>query len=405
MACRRWLTFAATTLVVTALAGCATPVSGTAARTPGEITSDGVDLELLDTGNYPTTPRQELGTAGTPEVGTRLEAGRLATYVVLPSTVDPSLVNGTTMGRSYAGADTLDDLLPAPSSTPTNPMVDAARAHGFVAGYSSSRYRAQDGPDRLALENSVLLFPDDAAATAAAADLAAAFASAWPDVPNSPLPIPGHPETIAFSDDFGSGPQVKSFTADGRYVLYIRAGAASTDAAAALIAATLDAQRVQLSGFAPTDSAALVDLPVDPSGLLARTLPTDDHHGYVRDAVAALHNEPDPIQYQKAFDDAGVVSVANGGLSTVYQTSEDGGGAVMRDALARLVADARDLQPAEGISGMPNVACFVQPTTATSDAVTWCFGSAGKYAFEISGLQETAVHQMAAAQYLMLTSP
>lgn len=396
-------------LVAIGMSGCATQVDGAPSRVPATITADGVELELLDTGNFPSRPLPVFGAAGTREIGADMEALRLSDYVVLTGDIDPSLVNGQMPARAYATSEELDALLPVPSDSGDNPMVAAAAAHDFVAGYGTSRFRAESGADRLALQKAVLIFPDAASASAAATEMSAAFATAWPDIPATPAQIPGHPDAVAFSDDFGSGPQVKSFSATGPYVLYERAAATTVEAAARLVATTIDAQQELLTQFTPTDPAKLADLPRDPTGLLSRTLLAADYQqtgeGRVRDPAGTLHGALDPVEYQRIYDKADVVSIATGQLSTVWESRLDDGGAVVRDEFADLNTVVRGLEPSPGVSGMPNVRCVRRPSTlGDAEPYTWCYGSAGQYAFSVEGLQEAAVHQMAAAQYLMLTT-
>lgn len=397
-------------VTATCLTGCASLVDGTATRVPGTITADGVELELLNTGNYPTAPLPPFGNAGTPRLGANAEAARLAAFVVLPTEVEPALVNGMTRGTSMPDADAVDTLLPVPSSLEPNPMVEIARANGFVTGYSSTRSLTETGPDRLGLENAVLVFPDDAAAKTAATEMAVAYPPTWPDIPTTPMPIPDHPDALAFGDDFGSGPQVKSFTPLGRYVLYQRAGAATGEAAAQLIAATLAQQIPLIDQFTPTDPAKLVDLPRDPTGVLARTLPDENYldtgSGRAFEGAAWLHNTDDPLASEQLYADVGLVGVGLSDLSVVYQATDDDAGSVLRDGQIRIYEEDPEMQPAAAIPGMPNVDCLTDtnPIDPTLDR-TVCVGAAGKYAFVIISSQAAAAHQMAAAQYLMLTAP
>lgn len=72
-------------------ASCTTAVSGDPRRAPGGPPPGAADIALLDVGNYPVAPRPPLGTATNPAIGARLDAIRMADYVVGPWQVDPAI--------------------------------------------------------------------------------------------------------------------------------------------------------------------------------------------------------------------------------------------------------------------------------------------------------------------------
>ncbi|OOK65421.1 hypothetical protein BZL29_7901 [Mycobacterium kansasii] len=79
--------------VLAVTVACSTTVAGTAVKAPGTEGSDGVDLGLLNVGNFPTAPRAPLGVAGDAMNGGWAEGRRLASAVVGPWEVDADLVN------------------------------------------------------------------------------------------------------------------------------------------------------------------------------------------------------------------------------------------------------------------------------------------------------------------------
>src|SRR5690348_15200691 len=74
-------------LMIALLAGCGGTTDGTAIKG----TTPAADPSALDPGSYPTTPRPPLGEAGTDEVGRFIEGRRMASFVVGPWQVDPTL--------------------------------------------------------------------------------------------------------------------------------------------------------------------------------------------------------------------------------------------------------------------------------------------------------------------------
>lgn len=399
---------AAAAIVVVAT-GCTSVVDGSASRAAGSVTPDGVDLEVIDTGNYPTTPFPAYGTAGTEEAGKFLESIRLANNTVLPSDVDPALIDYSLLSASSMGdTDSLAVMIPSyPDGTP-NEMTAAAAAHGFILGFASRRYNADNNDG---LTNAVLIFPDEAAAKAAATEMAAADQREWPDSPAVPHPIPEHPDAVAYARTSSDGVTVGSYTPRGKYVLFQSAFTKTVEASTDLVVKTLDRQVPLLDQFVPTDPAKYTDLPIDPSGLLAKTIPAESSSLGVRGNVtyqpdAALHFQHDPLLSRTVFDEVGMVSVASG-KTTVYETSQDDGGARVAEAFAAEAVDSMGFSPASGVMGMPNVQCFSSEYTLSTGATGsqhYCLGSTGRYAFEVVGDQETDVHQLIAAEYRILTA-
>jgi len=158
-----------------------------------------------------------------------------------------------------------------------NALGDAAggvaAAHGFIAGFATARSLQGPGLGK-SLINLVLRFPNlDSAATAARGMAAEVLRGGNP--PQRAVAVPRHPESVASSfTDNNVGTVVTSFTAHEPYVFYELASAKDRpEIAGELTANMLDIQAPRIDQFAPTDPAQLADLPVDPSGLLARTLP------------------------------------------------------------------------------------------------------------------------------------
>ena len=398
---------AAIAVSAVSLAGCTTTVSGSVATTTAPATG-GVDITLLEPGNYPTRPGPPLGKAGDTEKGAWLEAHRMAGYVMGPWELDPKLSTG--VGQIVTKPESFDD--------DGTGVGEPATAHHFVTGFSSSRADDSgpgDMPDKRlrSLGNRVWRFasPDDAGAAAPEmADRAADTTEAGSDepLPYDPLPIPGHPDSIGkirFSDVLKAW-TVQAFTVHGPYVLIQRATSkAGVDDAAALITDALDKQVPLIDRFQPTPVDALAALPIDPEGLLARTLPRppDDPLRYgadgVYDAHSQLHFDGAPARTKGVFDDAGLQTVAVG-RANVYQTPDAASAAKIVDGFTAEMTDGGYV-PAPGVTGLPDAKCL---TRKGHDIVFYCVAVADRYTIEVSASQERDVHQRVAAQYLMLTA-
>jgi hypothetical protein len=396
------------------LTGCTTILPGTAQKLPG-VDLAAVQPALLDHGNYPIAPRPPLGKVSSPYQGRILEGDRLANNVVLPYEVDPSLLKPVTVGTF-----TIQDAQSMGGVILPNNVAAAAGAHNFIVGFSTDR-QTNDGPYKQ-LQNMVLMFPDAPAAVAAAADMAAQNTKpaqldpdAAPPPPPQPVAIPRHPESIASTspeDHFGTPTiSASAFSAHNQYVLVQIVLAPDIDAATNIVAVTLDKQTSLIDRFQPAAPSQYGDLPADPTGLLARTLPpAADNVSINQNAVyetrAALHFADDPPTVAAAFQSAGVRSIAIS-QTTVYEALDPPGAQQLATTLAAVTTRVEDYDPkAEGISGYPGAACYHSSQTDNLLAAKiYCVAPAGHYVIETYSQQINDARQQVAAQYLMLTAP
>ncbi|OBB66541.1 hypothetical protein [Mycobacterium sp. 852014-50255_SCH5639931] len=395
---RLWALAAAVAAVTLA---CSTTIPGTAVKAPGADSSDGVDLALLDAGNFPATPRPPLGVAGDALRGGWAEGRRLAGAVVGPWEVDADLIDYAQIDSGVVkDTDAVSALL-------GSPMGEGLNGHNLMAGFSGSRHTEKGAYKGLL--NIVLELGSPADATAAVADMVAKGAAltmpfeAKP-IPTQPFSIPHHPATAALTYQWTAqypepgGPRfsVTALTAHGQYVLAQTATSADrADAAAQLIATALDLQQPSIESFRPTPPDQIAHLPLDPDGLMSRTVAPRQENESINDGIydahgALLLETGDPVHLQALFKSANVQQVAYVLETRVYQTPDAG-------AASRIVADMTGPHQVGGISGMPKAKCFNETLGY------WCVARADRYAYEMQSEQENALHQMMAAQYRMLT--
>jgi hypothetical protein len=398
---------AVTAIVAT---GCSSAHGGSAAApTPGGSASSGVDTSQLDPGKYPIKPTP-FGAAGSDENGRLIEAQRMANFVTGPWEVDSAF-----LGQFVTGAVALDKTIQLNVLGPAA-LVDAGDRHGFINGF----HNARGGGSRKELSTSVLRFPDAASAAAAATDLAATVTKPGPHAVLAgagSVPIPGHPDAQAVA-----GPvvdpnanltfeAVEAFTPHGPYVLmqYAQTADGGRDAATALVARTLDLQAPFIDQFQATAPADFAALPMDPSGLLAQTLPVDPKEldpklGMIRQRVVyqpqgALQFEFDPVRAAQVFTDDGVDLVAHA-KTNVYRARDAGAARRVVEALA--ATQASTTQPADGVKGLPGSRCTLGQGAAHASFTCWA--TEDRYAFVGSGTELLDVQQQMAAQYLMLAA-
>ncbi|MGA8543657.1 MAG: hypothetical protein WB785_00155 [Mycobacterium sp.] len=398
--------------VAMTLVSCTSTVSGVAVIGSQSTDADGAVVALLDTGKYPTTAGHPVGTAGSQATGAVLEAQRMAEYVVGPWQVNahPTQLRQTNFLATQAAPDIhlLKDALP-------QPVPDIASAHGVITAFITSR-TSSNPQVPLMLTNLVMRFPDPAAASAAATEMAAAT-SRLPDPPRSPIAIHNQPEALASAhDELGDQTAINSFAAHGAYVLYQSAKSKKEEfadlasQAEELVEGALRIQENLIDQFAATDPAKLADLPLDPTGkLLARTLPTSDSTAALVVGVwqprAWLHFEEDPIAAAASYAADGVEVIAEG-LTTVYQTSNAGGAARMVQRFTTRLGPS--VKAISGVPGLPAAKCLARqgmapaPTLHEMTARYSCIASADQYAFIAYSDTEKDVKQQISAQYRIL---
>lgn len=399
--------FVAITIAVTAV-GCTREASEAqpkaaeqSAAKPGEV-----DVAALDPANYPTKPLPPMGTGGGPQHRAVLEANRIADVVVGPWEVDPAINEPAGLGiMAFGGSPILPEKLQLVASE----QAAEAGKPGMITGYASTR-KIQN---QKALINVVLEMKDPEAAKAAAHDMPQRmldYAGQYEFTKGtSVVPIPGHDDAFAVASTStkyqqeGLRQTVNSFTARGPFVLMQMAQTSGEmSEAVSLVAKTLDLQVPAIDAFTATPQAELVNLPKDPTGLLARALPVaPKEETFINNATlgprAMLHQERNPVLASKAYSDAGVdVSViAN---SSVLRARDNAAAKALTANYSKI--EGRPVTPADAVPNLPDSTCY--EVTGTDNFA--CVGVFDRYTFAVYGARIKDLHQMAAAQYLILAA-
>ena len=390
----------ASALLVAACGGTTDAGAGsTAGATSSQPAPAIVSADQLDPGKYPTKPRPPLGTAGNPGTGVRLDAQRMADYVVGPWDVDDTLV--TPYLESFYVLDTPGVL----SRLGSEQVTAAAGRNSFVNGFASAR----EATDKAAMLHAVLRFADPAAATAASIDMNKA-ASERPIAGVTPTVavIPGHPEAAAstypFSSPTGSGAvraTIRSFTPHGPYVfMEFVQSVDGFDAAAALVAKVIDEQGPVIDEFKPAELSAFGSVEIDPTGLLARTLPLasgSPADNAVYTARGAAHFQSNPSGSEVLFKDTGVTEVAMADTN-VYAAKDAATAGMVIKSFNDELSTMEGTTISAPVPNLPDSHCFAFPKAF------YCVAPADRYAIEANGEKLDDLHQKVAAQYVMLTA-
>ncbi len=408
----QWKSLPIAGILATALVGCSHTTTAGAPQPPPPSSS--VTASHLDAGKYPTTPLPPLGDAGSARAGTLVEGRRMAAYVVGPWQADATL--------TAAGAQTTATVIESFDQLARvvwAPIAGGAYGLPFVVGFSSERQSPGTDP-QMSLRNAVLRFADAAVASAAAQNMSARamsmprVPSATPIVtaPEQAIPIPGHPDAagalLTFQEGAQSVRELTVFTSRGPYVLVQVARCASgPDCEAPLAAHTLDLQLPLIDAFSLTAPDQFAALPLDPTGLVARTLPLPPDQatstsGAAYPPAGALHLEDDPVEADPALKAAGVDEVAVN-LTTIYQARDPAAAQTLARSYGDAAAKTPAAQSAPAVPGLPQSGCTRVAGANGLVPRYWCLATAGRYTIKAVARQLDNAHQQVAAQYRMLT--
>jgi hypothetical protein len=377
-------------------AACSTAVDGSAVKDSAAPQVPKIDVSKLDVGPYPTQPGQPLGVTGDPARGVLVESQRMANNVVGPWEVDPTLTGWFGFGASVLpNVEALAEIGP-------ETFAAAAGQHGFINGFASAR----TAPDQKILLNAVLRFSDAGAATAAATEFGDIAARTGDGVQRAQ--VPGHPDTQAATytqTQASSGrpwSAVRAFTPHGEYVFMQLAQAVDgSDPALGMVAKTIDLQGPVIDKFRATDPSEFADISLDPTGLLARTLPVPEKDATpIQNATyeqrGALQYQSDPARSAKLFTDTGTDLVAMA-KTNVYETKDSASAVKIVDGFFAELQPTS--QPAKPVNNLPDSRCL-----QLKDKTFYCVGAADKYAIETTSETLLDAQQQIAAQYAMLLS-
>ncbi|MFI9506401.1 hypothetical protein [Nocardia sp. NPDC052566] len=370
-------------------------------ETPQAKTEPPVDLAQLDVGGFATQPRP-LGKVHNQDQARVVEAERLANFVPLPAEIDPRFVERS----PFVGAVFLDPR----SSLGKIMAVDrfAEVAPDFVAGFTSTASTERDNMG-IDLLNSILIFPDEQKATAAAEALERADFEAG--ATNEPVTIPKYPAAHAHWQP--TKQSIGSFFATGRYVIYtwiydyMKIFLAKVDqpTLTALVEKSLDKIVPAIAKFPGTPVDKLMDAELDRDGMLARNLqrPSDDSFteppGAYDAKVAALVTTPyDKVR--KAIDEYGADKISLDAVQ-VWRARDAESAEKLRADLGGLTKKYRS---APGPRNLPAGHCREYIGREKLAFRFYCSVSYGRYAAFSWSQQLTDAQQRISAEYVVLVN-
>ncbi|MFC4124787.1 DUF7373 family lipoprotein [Nocardia rhizosphaerae] len=374
---------------------------GTGDEPQATATDPPIDISTLDVGGYATQPR-EVGTVANMDQARFIEAERLGDHVPTPADIDPRFVHANqwiatvfidaeaSLGKIMA-VDRFDEIAP-----------------DFIGGFVSS---AQTAPDNKGIDmvNAVMIFPDEAEAASAAAELERLDFGYAPN--NQPIEIPGYPAAKAhWQPDQQS---IGSWYATGHLVIYtwlydylkIWLEKVDKQALLDLTRQSLDTIVGSVAEFTPTPVDQLMTLQRDRDGMLGRTAPRPREDSWLNPpgvyaGRTARHFSSDPESTTKMITDNGVDLYANDG-SEVFRARDIAGAQAVRDELGGLT---RKFTTAEAPKNLPVARCKEYIGRERLAVRFYCAVSYDRYAAFVWSNQLLDVQQRISAQYALLVN-
>ncbi|WP_068057042.1 DUF7373 family lipoprotein [Nocardia xishanensis] len=308
-----------------------------------------VDLDSLTTGGHEKEPTAfELRTLDSTRNVQFIEARRILNVLVHPFDVDSDL---THLGYVRLMADSFSMTVDGAFPKEYGPVADKL---GLIAGAYSSRTNGSLRSSKK-LIISVLRFPTDTAAKNAADEFDRITRE---QRERHTIPIDGYPDAHATSAD---GLTAISFQPHGPYVVITNAGLPEPGEArlADILKKAIGMQITQLDKQQPIPLDDLLDLPIDPGGIMRRAAPKakdysdpfmslfEEDFG-VFEPSGFLHFLRNPIEVRQQFERSGVDLVGNR-AGTVYRSRDLAAAIQLQTALTRPGKDDQIMDPPPGL--------------------------------------------------------
>ncbi|MFD3510413.1 hypothetical protein [Nocardia sp. NPDC058666] len=360
-----------------------------------------------DHGSYATVrPSADYDIGPSHARGILVESLRLGERISFASSIDPDLNRsrgGGVLGDHRGLVPSMNILAAAQSA--------AAGKYDILGAFGVNAYNGQSAEkDEKSLAISILAFPSEDIARAAAAEMARADFEQGAD--NAPIIVPEYPGALAHWRP--SVPTVGSWLTWKNLVIRVFAKVLEPRAEllAEVLTKTYRAQLADLEGFTPTSESDLPNLRADPDRLLTRVVQTagaelnGDTGGstfavYGPRAFSLLAGRPSEFLADLRAASVSQMAVANNQFLRRHASAE-----AAKSEAARLPGTFDDDYVAmAGVASLPDVACWErkQPDkTIVVPSRFRCLVHRGMDLVILNGYLELDIRQRAAAQYALL---
>lgn len=369
-----------------------TTTTPTTASTPS--TTPAVPAAALDLGQFSATASKVPAMVASEEAAEVAEGYRLAEYVVDPYDFDGTLTKLGPPSTVIADGKTLSDMYYF-----TAPLKE------WVTGFGATR-RTETPADEVS--SSVLLFRSPAEAAKAARGLHAKYLESTNenDQHDQKIVLRAHPRSLVTAETNYGDRAVTAVESSGRGLLIIYASSKSKPFAALqnVVATVLAGQKHLFGQFKGT--ARLAALPVDPKGLLDKTLAVDAKgslapYAFSGGPLTATHVFTEPQGVIGLLRTAGVDAIA-ANRATVLRAGSSAQAERLNTDLGAVAEHAYAV--AAPPKGLGQAACFsLKLGKPGLRAAFSCQVAVDRYVAQASGTSLLEAQQLISAQYLVLT--
>ncbi|GAB0107534.1 hypothetical protein JMUB6875_65280 [Nocardia sp. JMUB6875] len=390
---------AALAVSVLASAGCGSESSGAEDKT--------ADLTKLDTGNYATKPTDPT----TPDPAARarvIEALRLGNIMPLASEIDPELTTNTDVPHVFLKKNSFSGYLNVDHFDEDTP--------GFLSGFATAAQSPAEA-GRRSLDDAIMIFDSDTAATNAAAALARTGFDLKDEERAEVVPVQSNTYPGAQMLWNPKKQNLASWYPTGRFVIvtlihnsensYLQSywNVPPEPAPIALADKAIEVTADRLKTFQATAPDKLAGLPLDPDGILRLTLARPDGDRTANafngtlDRHGALHKRDDPAKSRALFEQTGVDLVGFGAGELIRTRDTAAAQTYFDTAFVDKFQHRIDSPP-----GLPNARCVKYHGPRKSEFPFNCYVTFGRYVAAVWSQQLQDVYQRVSAQYAILAN-
>ncbi|UGT53532.1 DUF7373 family lipoprotein [Nocardia asteroides] len=392
-------------VTIAATTGCGSDDGGTSAQPT-------IDVTKLDVGNLPVEPKV-YGKPTNMDMAGMVEAMRIGNAMPLPMEIEPEAKYAPSAMGGAVRIFVDYESAAIKSRMSADPAKLNERAPGFITGFVTTARSNAEPALAYELDNIAMLFNTEQDAAKAAEAFAAEEAATDPDAyfPQVGTGV-GHLNDVRAQMSPKWPGMIKSWKPIGRFVIFTYVydsvmGTLKTADEQKLVARaqkSINTIAPALQKFTPTPVDKMMDLDVDPDGMLGRAMHTISLDSNQRgipgayDRHGGLQLTGDTEDMAKLFEESGVDRVSWQG-NFVFRAKDPAGAAKIVDYFGD---SSKFLRDAPAPANLPTAKCLEYVGPDKFATKYYCSVSYDRYATQVAATQLIDVHQRVAAQYTIL---
>lgn len=370
----------------------------------GTLLACGSASSATDYGPYPTHKIDgDFDSRPSRARGVLAESLRLGERVVFANEIDPDLTVGRGGGVFVDHHGSMQGVVLSGPQHAVLENYDVTAGFGALA--ANKPYSGEDEPEKF-LAVSLIAFPDEQTAAAAARDMARKDFEAV--AANTPVTVDAYPQALSHWQP--GVPTVGSWMAWKSLVIRVLAELPDPDLSRLtdMVTRTYQRQLAELESFTPTPVVNLPKLSLDPDKLLPRLVKTGDYTPdnqtfalYGPRAYALLIDNP--TADLSVYTARGVTAIGVSHNKFLYRTRDSAAAADLAAYLAGQRGTSEQV-PMRGLRDLPSVTCTqaTRPASSLFARRFRCIVVRDDLVALLYSNQETDIRRMASAQYSVM---